>query len=98
LDKWLGGLAVLDLLPDRLSAAAYPVAAFGSVKRVWLDRQSLGTALTAAKCCFFPDGQWVLALLNGGAAAAWPLVARAQLTAKLPSIKWTALENSAARP
>jgi hypothetical protein len=32
--------------------------------------------------------------LLGGTAVAWPLAARAQLTAKLPSIKWTALENS----
>src|SRR5260370_37716582 len=44
-----------ELVVPKKCAAAYPVAAFGSVKRVvhgWLDRQSLGTALTAAKCCF----------------------------------------------
>src|SRR5260370_40235923 len=46
-----------ELVVPKKYAAAYPVAAFGSVKRVvhvWLDRQGLGTALTAAKCCFFP--------------------------------------------
>src|SRR5260221_2210 len=55
---------------------------------------SPGPFRVAGRNELLPSFRHVKARRLGVGAAGWPLAARAQQTAKLPSIKWTALENS----